>query len=90
MCCFFTVLLFFGPRLAFLVYWLIPAGQLRINLVFESFIWPFLGWLFLPWLTLMYVLIYPINGFDWLLLGLAFLTDIAGYGGGVYNKRTRV
>lgn len=87
MCCFFASLVFFGPRLAFLVYWLFPAGQLRINLVFNTFIWPLLGLIFLPWTTLMYVLIFPIGGFDWLWLGIALLLDIASYGGGAYNRR---
>jgi len=87
MCCFFASLVFFGPRLAFLVYWLFPAGQVRINLVFNTFIWPLLGLIFLPWTTLMYVLIFPIAGFDWLWLGIALLLDIASYGGGAYNRR---
>lgn len=87
MCCFFATLLFFGPRLAFLVYWLFPAGQLKINAAFNTFIWPLLGLIFLPWTTLMYVLVYPINSFDWLWIGLAFAVDIASYVGGGYNRK---
>ena len=30
MCCFFTTLLFFGPCLAFLIFWLIPYGRLKV------------------------------------------------------------
>lgn len=87
MCCFFASLVFFGPRLAFLIYWLFPAGQIRINLVFNTFIWPLLGLIFLPWTTLMYLLVFPIAGFDWLWLGLALLIDLGSYGGGAYNRR---
>lgn len=87
MCCFFASLFFFGPRLAFLVYWLFPAGQLKVNVAFNTFIWPLLGLIFLPWTTLMYVLVFPINSFDWLWLGLALLADIAGYVGGGYNRK---
>ena len=32
MCCFFTSLVFFGPRLAFLVYWLL--APLKVTVAF--------------------------------------------------------
>ena len=85
MCCFFASIMFFGPRLAFLVYWLI--APVRVNLALNTFIWPLLGLIFLPWTTLMYVIIFPINSFDWIWLGLALLADIAGYVGGGYNRK---
>ena len=85
MCCFFASMFFFGPRLAFLVYWLI--APLRVTTVFNTFIWPLLGLIFLPWTTLMYVLIFPIVSFDWLWLGLALLADIAGYAAGAPRRR---
>lgn len=87
MCCFFATLLFFGPRLAFLIFWLIPFGRLKIAVAFNTFIWPLLGLIFLPWTTLMYALIFPINGFDWIWMVLAILLDLAGYAGGGYNRR---
>jgi hypothetical protein len=95
MCCFFATLLFFGPRLAFLIYWLIPYGRLKIAATFNTFIWPLLGLIFLPWTTLMYTIVYTpgtgmwsgINGFDWLWLGLALLADIAGYVGGAARRK---
>ena len=91
MCCFFTTLLFFGPRLAFLIYWLIPIGRINILAAFNTWIWPLLGLIFLPWTTLVYVLIYrPASGLiwlDWVWLGLAFLADIGGYVGGARNRR---
>lgn len=85
MCCFFSVLIFFGPRLGFLVYWLI--NPVRVNLVFNTFIWPLLGLIFLPWTTLMYLLVFPITTFDWIWLAIALLIDLASYGGGAYNRR---
>lgn len=88
MCCFFSALLFFGPRFAFLVYWLIPAGRVKIFVAFDTWILPLLGLIFLPWTVLMYVLFFPIGGFDWLWLGLGFLADIAGYAGGARNRRS--
>lgn len=87
MCCFFSTLLFFGPRLGLLVLWLFPAGAVQINRAFSTWIWPLLGIIFLPWATLMYVILFPIYGFDWVWLGLALAADIAGYVGGVRNRR---
>jgi aminopeptidase len=43
MCGFLSSLWLLGPRFAFLVYWLIPYGRLRITAAFSTFIWPFLG-----------------------------------------------
>lgn len=91
MCCFFTTLLFFGPRLAFLIYWLVwPA---RVYAVLNTWFWPLLGLIFLPWTTLMYVIVAsPVPGlglvgfWDWLFMGLALAADIAGYAGGAQNR----
>lgn len=90
MCCFLASLFFIGPRVAFLIYWLIPVGRLRIFVAFNTWIWPLLGLIFLPWTTLMYVLVYGGNGivgFDWVWLGLAFLADLAAYGSGAARRR---
>jgi len=85
MCCFFTTLVFLGPRFAFLIYWLlVPA---KINAAFQTWIWPLLGLIFLPWATLMYVIVFPINNLDWLWVGLALAFDIAWYAGGAGRKR---
>lgn len=89
MCCFFASLMFFGPRLAFLVYWLL--APLRVSAAFASFNFPWLvgvmGLIFVPWTSLMFVLVFPLNGFDWIWLGLALLADIASYMGGYGNRR---
>ena len=86
MCCFFASLVFFGPRLAFLIYWLIPQGQARINPAFDGFFLPLLGLIFLPWTTLMYVIVHPVNSFDWIWLGLALLADFASYYSGYLRR----
>jgi hypothetical protein len=89
MCCLFTSLLLFGPRLAILIWWLI--SPLYVQLAFDNWLWPILGWIFLPWTTLMYIAIYPggIIGFDWIFMGLAIFADMAGYFGG-FRERERV
>lgn len=90
MCCFFTTLVFLGPRAASLIWWLV--NPVRWQATFSSFIWPLLGFLFVPWTTLMYVLVAPggVVGFDWLWLGLAVLADIGMYAGGGYGNRDRI
>ncbi len=90
MCCFFASLFFFGPRLAFLVFWLIPYGRLKIATSFNTFIWPLLGLIFLPWTTLAYTIVYGpggLTGFDWVWLAIAFLADLAGYSGAASRRR---
>jgi len=89
MCCFFTTLLFFGPRLAFLIYWLI--APVRVNASFATFNFPWLvgllGLIFVPWAALMYVIVFPVTGFDWVWIGLGLFADIAGYVGGYENRK---
>lgn len=87
MCCFLSSLWLLGPRFAFLIYWLIPWGRLKINAAFDTFIWPFLGLIFLPWTTLMYTLIFPVYGLDWLWLGLAVFADISAYVAGAARRK---
>lgn len=90
MCCFFSALWFVGPRFAFLVYWLIPGGRIRIFAAFNTFIWPLLGLIFLPWTTLMYVIVWGpggLIGFDWLWLGLGLLADLSAYGASAARRR---
>ena len=80
MCCFFASLLFFGPRLAFLIYWIFPAGRVKVNTAFNgSLLVPIVGLLVLPWTTLVYVIVFPVAGLDLLWLILAISGDIAGY-----------
>jgi hypothetical protein len=95
MCCFFTTLVLFGPRLAILIWWLFQP--VRWQLAFQNFwgwpfLWQLLGFLFLPWTTIMYVLVFPggVVGFDWLWLGLGLLADIASYSGGAYSGRGKM
>ena len=87
MCCLFTVLLFFGPRLGILVWYIMTP--IYVNSAFDQFIWGFLGWLFLPWTTLMYVIVSPggVAGLDWLWVGLMLAADIASYAGGYGRKQ---
>ena len=89
MCCFLLVLTILGPRVAFLVTWLATN---RVTVAFHSgWVAPLLGLIFLPWTVLLYTLAYApvggVSGAGWLLVGLGFLADIAGYVAGPQQRR---
>lgn len=92
MCCVLTVLLFLGPRVADITWWLLNPA--RWNAAFGSIIWPILGIIFLPWTTLIYVAVWnPVAGISligWLFVALGVVADIAMHGGGGYFNRDRV
>lgn len=89
MCCFFTSLVFLGPRAAILVWWLIQPA--RWEAAFSSFWWAFLGFIFAPWTTLMWAAVARggITGFDFIWVGLGIFADIMSYSGSAYTNRDR-
>ena len=56
----------------------------RFDLAFGSWLWPVLGLLVAPWTTLMYLLAWSpggvVSGWEWILVGLGVLFDLATYG----------
>lgn len=91
MCCMLTVLVFFGPRLAILMWWLIQP--VRFDQAFDDrWLLTLLVWFFLPWTTLMYLIVFPggIIGFDWVIIILGVLADISSYSGGFWGNRNQV
>lgn len=94
MCCFWTILVFLGPRFASIIWWIANpvrwVGDTDVS-AFDSALWPILGIIFVPWTTLMYLLVFPggVEGWDWLWLGLAVLGDIGMYAGGGAGNRSR-
>jgi hypothetical protein len=90
MCCFYTVLLMLGPRVAIVIWWFMEPQ--RWQATFNSIIWPILGIILAPWTTLMYVLVAPggVIGWDWLWIGLAVMADVSFYAGGGYGNRDRL
>lgn len=87
MCCFFTVLVFIGPRAAILVWWLIDTD--RWELAFDNFIWAILGFIFVPWTTMMWVAVAPggVSGFDYIWLALAIFADVVQWTSGYWGRR---
>lgn len=89
MCCLFASMALIGPRFAILVWWLFDSA--RWNLAFENFLFAFVGFFLAPWTTLMYVATFPggVNGFDWIILGIAVFADVGSWSGGGWSGRQR-
>ncbi len=51
MCCFYTILIFLGPRIAAPIWWL--AQPARWSAAFNNnILWPILSIIFVPWTTM--------------------------------------
>jgi hypothetical protein len=97
MCCITTLILVLFPRVGIVVWWF--ANPQSHNLPYKNWvlpsipalIWTVLGGIFIPWTTLAYLFLYPggITGYEWLVLGGAFLLDLASHGG-TYRHRSRI
>jgi hypothetical protein len=88
MCCFFTILVFLGPRAGILIWYLInPTNWARAFP--QSWIVPLAGSILVPWTTMMYVLVFPggVTGWEWLWIGLAVAADVAFWAGGGFRRR---
>lgn len=95
MCCFFTVLVLLGPRLAILVWYLLnPLYFARAvqSWPMPQWLWALLGTLFLPWTSIAYLFVYTngVVGLDWLWLGIGLLIDLSTHTGGGYRHRRRL
>jgi hypothetical protein len=93
MCCMFAILVFLGPRIAGIIWWL--AAPLRWQAAFNgSWLWPVLGLIFLPWTTLMWVIVAPtgqiLQPISWLWIALGVLADISSYSGSAYGNRSKL
>jgi hypothetical protein len=87
MCCFLAALVFMGPRVGFLIFWLVPAGRVKVNAALEGWLIPLLGLVIVPWTVLAYVIFFPLSGLDVVWVGIAFAVDIAGYFGGFQTRK---
>ena len=80
MCCLALTAGFLGPRIALFVWWVFGN---KVDVAFDTWIWPLLGLVFLPWTTLAYVVAWgpidAVSGAGWLLVALGFAADIATY-----------
>jgi hypothetical protein len=86
--CLAALLALISPRLALIAVWLFSDILSRSM---DSWLLPLIGFFLLPWTTLAYAIMWDVGtrdvtGFEWFVVGLAFLADIGSYAGG---KRAR-
>ena len=86
--CLIALFALISPRLA-LFFVLIFSDM--IDRAFDGWVVPVLGFFLLPWTTLAYVLLYDsgrqVRGFEWFIVGLAFLFDVSSLLGGRRMRR---
>lgn len=96
MCCIATIALVLSSRIAILVWWLVNPQTRGLafsnwGLGLPSWLLTLVGAIILPWTTLAYLFVFPggITGYEWIVLGVGFLFDLAGHGGS-YRHRNRI
>jgi hypothetical protein len=96
MCCITTIFLVLLSRIGILVWWLVNPQSHNLpyanwSLSLPAWLLTLVGAIFIPWTTLAYLLLFPggIMGYEWVVLGVAFLIDLAGHGGS-YRHRNRI
>jgi hypothetical protein len=87
--CFAIVLALISPRLALVFMWLFSD---ILSAAFRSWLLPLIGFFILPWTTLAYAGMWAIGPrgvteFEWLVVILAFVADLASYAGGHRVRR---
>jgi hypothetical protein len=86
--CLSLVLALISPRLALVAMWLLSDVLGR---AFDSMLVPLLGFFLLPWTTLAYAVMWDtgthaVTGFEWFIVGLAFLADVGAHRGTAYAR----
>jgi hypothetical protein len=74
MCCLVGGAAIIGPRFAILIWWIFGN---KVELAFDSWVWPLLGIVFLPWTTLAYLIAWQPGGIDGNLDILLVLAGVA-------------
>jgi hypothetical protein len=87
--CLAVLLAIISPRLALVVMALFSNILSR---AFDSWLLPLIGFFILPWTTLAYAVMWDVGthrvtGFEWFVVGLAFLADLGSYGGTARRRR---
>ena len=86
--CFAACLALISPRLALFFIFLFSD---LLSRAFDSWALPFIGFFILPWTTLAYAGMWDnstrgVHDFEWFIVILAFLLDIASYAGGARSR----
>jgi hypothetical protein len=82
--CLAVLLALISPRLALAFVWLFSD---LLSDAFGSWLVPLAGFFLLPWTTLAYALMWDagshaVTGFEWFIVGLAFVFDLGSLGAG--------
>lgn len=82
--CLVALLALISPRLALFALFLFSN---MLDRAYDSWLLPLIGFFLLPWTTLAYAVMWDtgtsrVDGFEWFLVILAFLADLASYAGG--------
>jgi hypothetical protein len=89
--CIAALLALISPRLALFFIFLFSN---LLSRAFDSWLLPLIGFFLLPWTTLAYAVMWDtgtrdVNGFEWFIVLLAFLADLASYAGGRSYRYSR-
>jgi hypothetical protein len=87
--CLVVLLALISPRLALFAIWIFSD---ILSDAYDSWIVPLLGFFLLPWTTLAYAGLWSagtneVTGFEWFIVGLAFVIDLGSYVGGSTSRR---
>ena len=82
--CLLALFALISPRLAL---FFIAIFSDMLSRAYDSWLLPLIGFFLLPWTTLAYAVMWDtgtrdVNGFEWFIVVLAFLADLAWYAGG--------
>jgi hypothetical protein len=88
MACLVVLLALISPRLALFCIFLFSD---MLSRAFDSWIVPLIGFFVLPWTTLAYAGMWSagtntVYGFEWFIVGLAFVVDVTAYAGGRWSR----
>ena len=82
--CLLALFALISPRLALFVLWLFSN---LLDRAYDDWLVPLLGFFLLPWTTLAYAVMWSagsrgVDGFEWFIVGLAFLFDLGSWAEG--------
>ena len=89
--CLIALFALISPRLA--LFFIFVFSDMLSD-AFDSWLLPLLGFFLLPWTTLAYAVMWDtgtheVSGFEWFIVALAFLADLASYAGGRSYQSSR-
>jgi len=80
MCCVLLLAAGIGPRLALGLVWIFGD---RVDMAYDTWVWPLLGLFFAPWTALFYALawgpIEGVSGAGWIFVAFGVALDLATY-----------